>query len=202
MNWDQCSERMPGNILQQREACQKQFKAQEWNTQRLRLKTDLWNEKFDVKMATAQSHGNQISMENWSSPFWSPSLLGISMWFSSFCSFFPKSDVTPEAEKHYSLNWCHISCFGIQWSCGFNLCIWKKVKKWTRMLFWTPAKHINLAYLHLLLLDIYRLRLLYYITFQESPYKGYPPFLAPCWDILSPTYQSWDQKMFPNHCQC
>merc|ERR1719471_627918 len=46
-------------------------------------------------MATAQSHGNQISMENWSSPFWSPSLLGISMWFSSFCSFFPKSDVTP-----------------------------------------------------------------------------------------------------------
>merc|ERR1712241_1423911 len=45
-------------------------------------------------MATAQSHGNQISMENWSSPFWSPSLLGISMWFSSFCSFFPKSDVT------------------------------------------------------------------------------------------------------------
>merc|ERR1719471_2240980 len=33
-------------------------------------------------MATAQSHGNQISMENWSSPFWSPSL-------------FPKSDVTP-----------------------------------------------------------------------------------------------------------
>merc|ERR1719474_304334 len=46
-------------------------------------------------MATAQSHGNQISMENWSSPFWSPSLLGISMCFSSFCSFFPKSDVTP-----------------------------------------------------------------------------------------------------------
>merc|ERR1712013_272619 len=42
-------------------------------------------------MATAQSQGNQISMENWSSPF----LLGISMWFSSFCSFFPKSDVTP-----------------------------------------------------------------------------------------------------------
>ena len=34
-------------------------------------------------------------------------------------------------------------------------------------------------------------------TFQESPYKGYPPFLAPCWDILSPTYQSWDQKCFP-----
>jgi len=95
MNWDQCSERMPGNILQQREACPKEFKAQEWNTQRLRLKTDLWNKKFDVKMATAQSHGNQISMENWSSPFWSPSLLGISMWFSSFCSFFPKSDVTP-----------------------------------------------------------------------------------------------------------
>ena len=50
----------------------------------------------------------------------------------------------------------------IQWCCGFNLCIWKKVKKWTRKLFWTPAKHINLAYLHLLLLDIYRLRILYY----------------------------------------
>merc|ERR1719445_2437303 len=50
-------------------------------------------------MATAQSHGNQISMENWSSPFWSPSLLGISMWFSSFCSFFPKSDVTPGGTK-------------------------------------------------------------------------------------------------------
>ena len=126
MNWDQCSERMPGNILQQREACPKEFKAQEWNTQRLRLKTDLWNKKFDVKMATAQSHGNQISMENWSSPFWSPSLLGISMWFSSFCSFFPKSDVTPETEQRYSLIWLYFSCFGIQWSCEFNLCIWEK----------------------------------------------------------------------------
>ena len=82
-----------------------------------------------------------------------------------------------------------------------SICAFGK-KKWARKLFWTPAKHINLAYLHLLLLDIYRLRLLYYITFQESPYKGYPPFLAPCWEILSPTYQSWDQKMFPNHCQC
>ena len=78
-----------------------------------------------------------------------------------------------------------------------SICAFGK-KKWTRKLFWTPAKHINLAYLHLLLLDIYRLQLLYYITFQESPYKGYPPFLAPCWDILSPTYQSWDQKIFPN----
>lgn len=78
-----------------------------------------------------------------------------------------------------------------------SICAFGK-KKWTRKLFWTTAKHINLAYLHLLLLDIYRLRLLYYITFQESPYKGYPPFLAPCWDILSPTYQSWDQKIFPN----
>ena len=77
-----------------------------------------------------------------------------------------------------------------------SICAFGK-KKWTRKLFWTPAKHINPAYLHLLLLDIYRLRLLYYITFQESPYKGYPPFLAPCWDTLSPTYQSWDQKCFP-----
>ena len=78
-----------------------------------------------------------------------------------------------------------------------SICAFGK-KKWTRKLFWTPAKHINLVYLHMLLLDIYRLRLLYYIIFQESPYKGYPPFLAPCWDILSPTYQSWDQKIFPN----
>merc|ERR1719434_643572 len=40
-------------------------------------------------MATAQSHGNQISMENWSSPFWSPSLLGISMGSQASAPFSP-----------------------------------------------------------------------------------------------------------------
>merc|ERR1719350_951871 len=66
-------------------------------------------------MATAQSHGNQISMENWSSPFWSPSLLGISMWFSSFCSFFPKSDVTQRLSSILSSLVMTTLLVGISW---------------------------------------------------------------------------------------
>ena len=67
-----------------------------------------------------------MSIENWSSPFWSASLLGTcdkdkivsggwkkfadksllgtSMWFSNFCSFLPKSDVTPAENECNDFN--------------------------------------------------------------------------------------------------
>ena len=151
-------------------------------------------------MATAQSHGNQISMENWSSPFWSPSLLGISMWFSSFCSFFPKSDVTPETEKRYSLLWLCFSCEMIQWCCGFNLCIWKKEVD-SEVILNTSKTHQSCIFTSATTGYISTtITLLHYIPGKSL--QRLSSILSSLLRHLEPYISVMRPKMFPNYCQC
>ena len=103
------------------------------------------------------------------------------MWFSSFCSFLPKSDVTPakpcESSNSNNFNIRQLRTFFYTHTLArhavFKLWLLGVMSLCICAVAWCWSDKIRGFYF-----SLHRL--------QESPFFGYPPFIAPAWRFLNP----------------